>query len=80
MRVSVKKWGNSLALRIPKPFAEDAEVREGTVVDLSVSKGKIVAVPLGRKKVTLRELLAKVSQRNLHGEVDTGRPTGRESW
>jgi antitoxin component of MazEF toxin-antitoxin module len=43
------------------------------VVDLSVSKGKIVAVPLGRKKVTLRELLAKVSQRNLHGEVDTGR-------
>jgi antitoxin component of MazEF toxin-antitoxin module len=50
------------------------------VVDLSVSKGKIVAVPLGRKKVTLRELLAKVSQRNLHGEVVTGRPTGRESW
>ncbi len=82
MRVPVKKWGNSLALRIPKPFAEDAEVREGTVVDLSVSKGKIVAVPLGRKKkkVTLRELLAKVSQRNLHGEVVTGRPTGRESW
>ena len=80
MRVQVKKWGNSLALRIPKPFAEDAEVREGTVVDLSVSKGKIVAVPLGRKKVTLRELLAKVNRRNLHGEVDTGRPTGRESW
>jgi len=80
MRVQVKKWGNSLALRIPKPFAQDAEVREGTVVDFSVSKGKIVAVSLGRKKVTLRELLAKVSRRNLHGEVDTGRPAGRESW
>ena len=80
MRVPVKKWGNSLALRIPKPFAEDAEVREGTVVDISVSKGKIVVVPLGRKKVTLRELLAKVSQQNLHGEVETGRPAGRESW
>ena len=80
MRVPVKKWVNSLALRIPKPFAQDAEAREGTVVDLSVSKGKIVAVPIGRKKVTLRQLLAKVSRRNLHGEVDTGRPAGRESW
>ena len=53
MRVRVKKWGNSLTLRVPKPFAEDAEVREGTVVDISVSKGKIVVVPLGRKKVKI---------------------------
>jgi antitoxin MazE len=43
VHVRVQKWGNSLAVRIPKPLAEDAEVREGTVLNLAVSKGKIVA-------------------------------------
>lgn len=52
MRVQVQKWGNSLALRILKPFAEDAEVREGTIVDLSPSEGKLVAVPVRRKRTS----------------------------
>jgi antitoxin MazE len=80
MRTQVQKWGNSLALRIPKPFAEDADVQEGTVVDLSVSEGKLLVAPVRRGKVTLKELLAKVNKRNLHGEVDSGPPMGRESW
>lgn len=80
MRVRVQKWGNSLALRIPKPFAKDVEVREGTVVDLAVSEGKLVAVPIRRKKTTLKQLLAKVSKANVHGEVDSGPSVGRESW
>lgn len=80
MKVRIQKWGNSLALRIPKPFAEDADVKEGTVVDLSVSEGRLVAAPLRKKKVTLEQLLAKVNRRNLHGEVDSGPPVGRESW
>jgi len=46
MRMQVRKWGNSVAIRIPKPFAEDADVQEGTIVDLSVSKGKLVVVPV----------------------------------
>jgi len=80
MRVQIQKWGNSLALRIPKPFAEDADVKKGTVVDLSVSEGRLVAAPLRKKKVTLKQLLAKVNRGNLHGEVDSGSPVGRESW
>lgn len=80
MRMQVQKWGNSLALRIPKPFAEDADVREGTVVDLSLSEGKLVVAAARRRKPTLKELLAKVNKRNLHGEVDSGPATGRESW
>jgi hypothetical protein len=43
MHVRVQKWGNSLAVRIPKPLAEDAEVKEGTVLNLAVSDGKVVA-------------------------------------
>ncbi len=80
MRVQVQKWGNSLALRIPKPFAEEARVRRGTVVDLSVAKGKLVAVPVSRKASTLRQLLAGVKKENLHGEADFGRAVGREAW
>ena len=80
MRVHVQKWGNSLALRIPKPFAEDAKVEEGTPVDLSVSAGKLIAAPLRKKKTTLKQLLARVHKRNLPTEVDFGPPVGRESW
>ena len=80
MRVRVRKWGNSLALRIPKPFAEDIAVREGTTLDLSVSEGRIVATPIRRKKVRLTQLLDKITDRNLHSEVDAGPRVGRESW
>ncbi len=80
MRIRVKKWGNSLALRIPKPFADDAHVKEGTLVNLSVSEGRLVVVPLRRRPVSLHSLLARVNDSNLHSEVDFGSPVGRESW
>ena len=80
MHVRVQKWGNSLALRIPKPLAKDAEVKEGTVLNLAVSEGKVVATRVQHQKLSLSELLAKVSKKNLHGEADFGRPVGREIW
>jgi antitoxin MazE len=80
MRVQVQKWGNSLALRIPKPFAEDVGVSEGTVVDVSVSKGRLIASPMTPRRIRLDDLLRRVTKRNLHGETDTGRPIGREAW
>jgi antitoxin MazE len=81
MHVRVQKWGNSLAVRIPKPLAEDAEVKEGTVLNLAVSEGKVVATPVqNKKKLSLRQLLARVNRKNLHAEVDSGRSVGREVW
>ena len=80
MHVRVQKWGNSLAVRIPKPLAEDAEVREGTVLNLAVSEGKVVATPVERKKQSLKQLLAKVTRKNLHAEFDLGPSVGREIW
>ena len=77
MRLRVRRWGNSLALRIPKPFAAEAEVREGTLVDLSVSEGRLVIAPLPAG-YTLRQLLRGVSPENLHEEIDFGPPAGRE--
>jgi len=80
MHVQVQKWGNGLALRIPKPIAEKIKISEGTLVDLRVTEGKLVATPTKRKKVTLSQLLTKVTKSNLHEEVDTGSSAGRESW
>ena len=80
MHVRVQKWGNSLAVRISKPLAEDAEVKEGTVLNLAVSEGKVVATPVERKKQSLKQLLAKVTRKNLHTELDFGPSVGRETW
>ena len=80
MRVQVRKWGNSLALRIPKPFADEAEVRDGTVVDLSLTEGKLVAVRVGAGKFTLTQLLRNVTKDNVHGEISFGDTAGREAW
>jgi antitoxin MazE len=81
MQVRVQKWGNSLAVRLPKPLAQDAEVKEGTVLNLAVSEGKVVATPLrNKKKLSLKQMLAKVNKKNLHVEMDIGRSVGREIW
>jgi antitoxin MazE len=80
MHVRVQKWGNSLAVRIPKPLAEDAQVKEGTVLNLAVSEGMVVATPVEQKKWSLRQLLARVSKKNIHAEVNFGPSVGREIW
>jgi len=80
VRVRVQKWGNSLALRIPKPFAVDAGVEAGTVVDVSLSEGRLIAAPVRVQRARLRDLLDRVTKANLHEEVDTGVPAGREAW
>lgn len=79
MQVRIQKWGNSLALRIPKSLAKDSGVDTGSLVDLRVVRGKLVATPV-RGTYELEELLSRVSKGNLHGEVDSGEPLGREIW
>ena len=80
MRVSVQKWGNSLALRIPKAVAEESRIAQGSLVELRLRKGELIVKPLAKPTYTLDELLSAVTDDNLHGEVDTGMPTGREAW
>jgi len=80
MLTKVQKWGNSLGLRIPKSFAEEVSVEEGSTVDLSVSDGQLVVRAVRRQRYALRQLLAEVDDDNLHGEISSGEPQGRESW
>jgi len=80
MRVQVQKWGNSLALRIPKALAQEAEVRQGTDIELTATRGKLVAVPVSKRPFTLAQLLAGITEENIHGEVNFGQAAGREAW
>jgi antitoxin MazE len=80
MRARIQKWGNSLALRIPKSVAAAAELEQDTVVELSLVDGKLSVLRVHEPKVTLDQLLAGVTEENIHREVDTGPPVGREAW
>lgn len=80
MRVRVQKWGNSLALRIPKSFATETALDSGAEVDLSLEDGRLVITPLSGPRYSLADLLANITPENLHGEVETGESQGAEAW
>jgi antitoxin MazE len=79
MKTKIQKWGNSLALRIPKSFAAEAGIDQDSSVDLALEKGKLIIVS-EKPKFTLKQLLSQVNKDNLHQEIDTGPPMGREIW
>ncbi len=80
MQTRIQKWGNSLGLRIPRSFAQEVGVGAGSEVDLSVQDGDLVVRPARRRTYRLKDLLRRVTAKNLHEEVDTGEPVGREVW
>jgi antitoxin MazE len=80
VKTRVQKWGNSLALRIPKSFAAEAGLTNNSPVSLSLVRGKLVIQPLPAERPTLEELLEGVTDENLHGEWDTGPAVGKEIW
>ena len=80
MRTRVQKWGNSLAIRIPKPFATEIGLQRNSPVEMSLVDGRLVIVPVVEPTPTLERLLAQVSEDNLHGEIETGPATGKEVW
>ena len=79
METRVQKWGNSLALRIPKPFANQIGLEPNSPVELSLRGAELVIVPVKSPGLKLDDLLAQVTEYNLHGEVDTGPAVGSEA-
>ncbi len=80
MLTKVQKWGNSLALRIPKAFALDAQLENDSIVEIKILEGQIIVTPVSDKVWTLEELLADINKNNLHHEIDAGLPLGNEVW
>lgn len=80
MRTTVQRWGNSLAVRIPKAFAEEIHLRQGVEVEMSLEEGKVVLAPPRPVAPKLADLLAQVTPENSHDETDWGAPVGKEIW
>lgn len=79
LQTQIQKWGNSLAIRIPKPFAVEIGLEQNSTVSVSVIDGKLVLEPV-KPTYTLAELLSQVTPENLHQEVETGAAVGNEVW
>ncbi len=79
MQTRVKKWGNSLGVRIPQAVAESLGITEDTPVELSADEEAITIKPV-RRRESLRELASKITPSNRHDETDWGRRVGREVW
>ena len=80
MKTRIQKWGNSLALRIPKSFANEVGLEQDSPVEVSLEDGKLVIKAATKSKLTLRRLLAQVTKDNRHAEFDTGPAIGSEVW
>lgn len=80
MKTQIRKWGNSLAVRIPKAFANDLGLDQDSTIELALEDGCLVLKPTALPKYELSNLLSRVTEDNCHGEVDFGGPTGSEQW
>ena len=79
MRAKAQKWGNSLAVRLPKVVADQAGVREDDELEIEVA-ARVIRLKPRRREPGLAELLRQVTRDNLHEAVNFGRPAGREAW
>jgi antitoxin MazE len=77
---AVQRWGNSLALRIPRAYASEVRISEGSMVELTMKSGSLVVRPISRKRHSLAELLRRVTPANRHEFISTGTPVGQEAW
>lgn len=80
MRTTVQKWGNSLAVRIPNPYAKELRMTPGAVVDVTVADGTLVVAPAPAPEYRLDDLLKDITAKTLHEPVDFGEAMGREAW
>ena len=82
MTTTIQKWGNSLAVRLPRVVVDDQSLREGSVVSVRSENGRIVMreVTVRPTSVKLSDLLAKISVKNSHAEVSWGSRNGKELW
>ena len=81
MLVKVQKWGNSLAVRIPRAFAGEINITENSSVNLTLIDGSINLKPIENNyECNLEDLIEQVNESNLHSEYNSGKPEGKEIW
>ncbi len=80
MKTKIKKWGNSLALRLPKTSIELLGLKENSSVVFDYDKNRIIIKPDQKREYTLNNLVSKITPNNKHKTVDWGKPVGKELW
>jgi len=80
MKTTVKKWGNSAAVRIPASVMKAMHLDLDEIVEVGEDKGRIVIEPVQQKTYVLDDLLKGITAKNLHKAVDFGPPRGKEVW
>ncbi|MCW7491016.1 AbrB/MazE/SpoVT family DNA-binding domain-containing protein [Leptospira meyeri] len=78
MESTIQKWGNSLGIRIPKLFAKQLELDDGSQVEVIQEGNKIIIYPY--IKESLDQKLKRINKKNLHNEIESGHPIGNEFW
>ncbi|GKS65047.1 multidrug transporter MatE [Nitrospira sp.] len=79
MKTTAQKWGNSLAIRIPKSVAVQVGLKAQDDLEI-VQDGNVVLKPHPRRVYRLDDLVKRITSKNVHSEIDTGSPVGREIW
>jgi antitoxin MazE len=70
----IRKWGNSLAIRLPKTLLALLDLREGSQVEISIDRDRLILSPVKKPKYTLEELLSQITPESLHDEIDFSSP------
>jgi antitoxin MazE len=78
-RAQIVKWGNSQAVRIPKPVLDQAQMRAGDEVEIRVEEGRIAIEPVNTR-LTLESLISAITPENRPRELEWGKPVGNEVW
>ncbi len=78
-QASIRKWGNSLGIRLKKNITEQLKLEDGSEVELVIRGGHLVISPV-RKNYSLQELAGQITPENCHAEFDSGAPAGDEAW
>lgn len=78
METKIQKWGNSLAVRLPKAFTKQVGIENGSDVRISILNGNSILVPIKDQLTLLNDLLIQINSSNSHHEIDFGMTVGKE--
>jgi antitoxin MazE len=78
MEAVIKKWGNSLGIRIPNFIVRELSLKDGAFVDIKDSGNEIIIKP--KEKYKLSEMLNTINEQNIHEEIEAYGPVGKEVW
>ena len=78
MEAVVKKWGNSLGIRIPNLIVRELSLKDGSFVDINDNGNEILIKPI--RKNNLSDMLTLINEQNIHEEIKSTGPVGNEIW